>query len=176
MLSGFSLRPDDGAYFPARVLRIELVEDVYERCHVVFSLAGAVHVIVEGNEPYVRVGEYHIGVHSHLKVIAAQAAHVLDDDRTDRAFVHQFHQPLPARPGERSAGIPVVHELGDVPKTVLLGVPAEHGFLVPDAVGIPLQFIVPRQAAVQCRDPVIFCHIRLSDHRSSSPTIFERAA
>ena len=142
-LASLSFRLENGAYLAARVFGVELVENVDERRHVVFSLIVAVNAVVDGDEADVGVRENHLRVHTDLQIITTEAAHILYDNRANLAVIHQFHEPVPVRAVEGRAAVAIVHEQGCVAETVIIRVLLQHGFLVLDAVGIALQFIVP---------------------------------
>ena len=50
--------------------------------------------------------------------------------------------------GESGSGDSIVREMGRVGETVAAGVIFQHGFLVADGVGFPIQFIVTAQSLV----------------------------
>ena len=85
-----------------------------------------VHAVVDGDEADVVIGEVLLRVVAHLQVFAAQAGHVLDDDRRDVAQLDVLQQPLEVRAVEVRAGVPVVHVDAGIQQTVLLGVAQEH--------------------------------------------------
>ena len=65
---GFEHSPD----FAAGILGIELIENVDERCHVIFGAVDAVHAVVDGDEADVGIGKDHLGVHTDLQIISAK--------------------------------------------------------------------------------------------------------
>ena len=54
------------------ILGIELIENVDERCHVIFGAVDAVHAVVDGDEANIGIGKDHLSVHADLKVVSAQ--------------------------------------------------------------------------------------------------------
>ena len=121
-LAGLPFRFENGAYLPACVLGIELIENVDERCHVVFSLIIAVNAVADGDKSYVSVRKYHLRVHSDFQVITTEAAHIFYDDSADLAVVHQFHKPVPIRSVEGRTAVAIVHEQGCIAETVIVRV------------------------------------------------------
>ena len=70
--------------------------------------ACAVHAVIDGNEMNAKLRENNIGIHSHLEIIAPEAAHVLYDDALDPSCLDVGKHTLEARTVEVCAGIAVV--------------------------------------------------------------------
>ena len=106
--------------FLAGVLGIKLVENVDERGQIAFLLIGAVHTVVDGDEADIRLRECYLGVEADLQVITTQAAHVLDDDRSDAACIHLSNHALEVRSVEGCAAVPVIYKEAGVAETIVI--------------------------------------------------------
>ena len=95
-------------YLAAGVLCIELIENIDERRHVVLRAVDAVNTVVDGNETNVVVGEYHLGIHTDLQVIASKTAHILDDNRANKPVINHSTESIPVRAVEVRAAVPVI--------------------------------------------------------------------
>ena len=71
------------AYFVAGVLGIPLVHYVEERGKVVILRFVAVHAVIDCNKAYLLLGEQNLGIKADLKIVSAETAHILDDNRAD---------------------------------------------------------------------------------------------
>ena len=71
------------AYFVAGVLGIPLVHYVEERGEVVILWFVAVHAVIDCDKAYLLLGEQNLGIKADLKIVSAETAHILDDNRTD---------------------------------------------------------------------------------------------
>ena len=117
-----ALRLEHSLYFPAGVFGVELVENVDEGRHVVFRAVDTVHAVVDGDEADVVGREKHLRVHTDLKVVPSEAAHIFHNYRSYLSVLgHGFHF---AKRGtvEGRAGVAVVYEELGMQQPVLLGV------------------------------------------------------
>ena len=128
-LASIALCLKHGLDLPAGILGIELVEDVDEGRHVVFRAVDAIHTVVDGDEADIVGWEHHLGVHAHLQVIPAEAAHVLYDDDADFVLIDQAEEPLPIRSGEIRPAVTIVHEIHSIREIMVISVLFEDGFL-----------------------------------------------
>ena len=71
------------AYFVAGVLGIPLVHYVEERGEVVILWFVAVHAVIDCDKAYLLLGEQNLGIKADLKIVSAETAHILDDNRAD---------------------------------------------------------------------------------------------
>lgn len=71
------------AYFVAGVLGIPLVHYVEERGKVVILRFVAVHAVIDCDKAYLLLGEQNLGIKADLKIVSAETAHILDDNRAD---------------------------------------------------------------------------------------------
>ena len=55
------------------------------------------HAVIDGNEMNAKLRENNIGIHSHLEIIAPEAAHVLYDDALDSPGLDVSKHTLEAR-------------------------------------------------------------------------------
>lgn len=108
-LAGIALRLEHSLYFPAGVFGVELVENVDEGRHVVFRAVDTVHAVVDGDEADVVGREKHLRVHTDLKVVPSEAAHILDDDDADFVLVDHADEPLPIRSVEIGPTVAIVY-------------------------------------------------------------------
>ena len=76
-------REKSSAYFVAGVLGIPLVHYVEERGEVVILWFVAVHAVIDCDKAYLLLGEQNLGIKADLKIVSAETAHILDDNRTD---------------------------------------------------------------------------------------------
>ena len=86
--AGISFGTEHSLDFFAGVFGIELVENVDERRHVIVHLIGTVYTVIDGDEADIVVWEHHLRVHTYLKIIPSQSAHILHDNGTDTPFVN----------------------------------------------------------------------------------------
>ena len=85
----------------------DVLEHIADRGKLTFA-ACAVHAVIDGNEMNAKLRENNIGIHSHLEIIAPEAAHVLYDDALDPSCLDVGKHTLEARTVEVCAGITVV--------------------------------------------------------------------
>ena len=71
------------AYFVAGVLGIPLVHYVEERGEVVILRLVTGHAVIDCNKAYLLLGEQNLGIKADLKIVSAETAHILDDNRAD---------------------------------------------------------------------------------------------
>ena len=119
-LSSLALCLEYGTDFLARILGVELVHDVEERGEIALGLACAVHAVVDGNEPHIRLRECYLGVVSHLQIVPSETAQVLYDKRPDPAFIDHADEPLPIRSCEGGPTVAIVHEELGVAESVII--------------------------------------------------------
>ena len=151
-LSGIALGPEYSFHLLAGVLSVEFIENVDERGHIIINLILAVHTVVDGDEADIVGREHHLRVHADLKVIPAEAAHILDDDDSNLVFIDQAGKPLPIRSGEIRPAVTIVHEVHGIREIVVISVLFEDGLLIHNGVTLPLKVIVTREPAVQGSD------------------------
>ena len=157
------------AHLAADVSGVKLVHHVAERGQLrgLVHAGDSVHAVVDGNEADVVIGEVLLRVVAHLQVLAAQAGHVLDDDRRDVAQLDVLQQPLEVRAVEVCAGVAVVHVDAGIQQTVLLGVAQEHLLLVGNGIALFVRAVVAAETAVEgCDAGQFFAFARLFAHSS----------
>ena len=71
------------AYFVAGVLGIPLVHYVEERGEVVILRFVTAHAVIDCNKAYLLLGEQNLSIKADLKIVSAETAHILDDNRAD---------------------------------------------------------------------------------------------
>lgn len=98
----------------------DVLHDVEERGEIALGLACAVHAVVYGNEPHIRLRECYLGVVSHLQIIPSETAQVLYDKRPDPAFIDHTDEPLPIRSCEGGPTVVIVHEELGVAESVII--------------------------------------------------------
>ena len=74
----------------------DVLEHIADRGKLTFA-ACAVHAVIDGNEMNAKLRENNIGIHSHLEIIASEAAHVLYDDALDPSCLDVGKHTLEAR-------------------------------------------------------------------------------
>ena len=114
----------------------------------------------------VSLNEVNIGVLTNLKVLPAEAGHVLDDQCSYLLRFYERHDLLPAGAVEVGAGVAVIVDEPRICEAFIGGVLFKEQSLILDAVGVvlltaSLLHILLAQAAVE--DGVFFlaCHIFL---------------
>lgn len=85
----------------------DVLEHIADRGKLTFA-ACAVHAVIDGNEMNAKLRENNIGIHSHLEIIAPEAAHVLYNDTLDPPSLDVGKHTLEARTVEVCAGITIV--------------------------------------------------------------------
>lgn len=151
-LTRFALGLEHRSDLLAGVLGVPFVDDIEERGKIAVLLIGTVYAVVDGDEADISAGQNYLGVVTHLEVISAQSAHVLDNDSANLTLVHKGHQALPIRAVKVGSGVAIVHEEHGVAETVAISVLLQNGFLVDNGVAVTLQLIITGQAAVQGGD------------------------
>ena len=119
----------------ACVLGIELVEDVDERCHVVIHLICAVHTVIDGDKADIVVREHHLRVHTDLKIITPETAHILDDDRADLSLVDERNEPSPIGTVEVRAGLNISNALCNLMNVVFIALGHAVGIIIGQMLG-----------------------------------------
>ena len=59
---------------------IPLVYDVKERCEVAVILTVRIHSVIDSYEPHISIRKFDLRVHSDLKIIPSETAHILNND------------------------------------------------------------------------------------------------
>ena len=75
----------------------DVLHDVQKRSEVIVLRGGAVHIVVDSYETNAKLRENNIGIHSHLEIIAPEAAHVLYNDALDPSCLDVSKHTLEAR-------------------------------------------------------------------------------
>ena len=107
MLAGLAFALPCSANLFGGIAGIHFVEHIADRGKLTFA-ACAVHAVIDGNKMNAKLRENNIGIHSHLEIIASEAAHVLYDDALDPPCLDVGKHTLEARTVEVCAGITVV--------------------------------------------------------------------
>lgn len=61
----------------------DVLHYVEERGKVVILWFVAVHAVIDCDKAYLLLGEQNLGIKADLKIVSAETAHILDDNRTD---------------------------------------------------------------------------------------------
>ena len=72
------------------------------------------------NETDIVLWKCDLSVHSHFQIVTPDPAHIFGYDDAYFALVHKSHHALPIRSLEVRAGVSVIHEILDVPKSLFL--------------------------------------------------------
>lgn len=131
-LSGIALRLKHSLDFPAGILGVELVENIDEGRHVVFRAVDTVHAVVDGDEADIVGREKHLRIHTDLKVVPSEAAHILYDDDADFVLVDHADEPLPIRSVEIGPTVTIIHEIHRIREILVISVLFENGLLERD--------------------------------------------
>ena len=102
------------------------INDIQKRSEIVILLRCAVDAVVDGDESYVIRRKIHFGVLADLKIISAEAGHILYDHTVYLAVVDVGNHSLKARTVEVCATVTVVNILIDHREIVVFCVPLEH--------------------------------------------------
>ena len=127
----------------------DVLEHIADRGKLTFA-ACAVHAVIDGNEMNAKLRENNIGIHSHLEIIAPEAAHVLYDDALDPPCLDVGKHTLEARTVEVRAGITVILVIMAVGgNPVILAVAFQNLLLVRYGVTFTIQLIFLRKSLIQ---------------------------
>ena len=96
MLAGLAFALPCSANLFGGIAGIHFVEHIADRGKLTFA-ACAVHAVIDGNEMNAKLRENNIGIHSHLEIIAPEAAHVLYNDTLDPPSLDVGKHTLEAR-------------------------------------------------------------------------------
>lgn len=116
----------------------DVLENVDERRHVVVHLICTVYTVIDGDEADIVVRENHLRVHTHLKIVPSQSAHIFHDNGTDTPFVDHTEQALPVRTIKICSAVTIVYEISRIGESVIVGILFQNSFLVHDAVAFTL--------------------------------------
>ena len=116
----------------------DVLENVDERRHVVVHLICTVYTVIDGDEADIVVREHHLRVHTHLKIVPSQSAHIFHDNGTDTPFVDHTEQALPVRTIKICSAVTIVYEISRIGESVIVGILFQNSFLVHDAVAFAL--------------------------------------
>ena len=61
----------------------DVLHYVEERGEVVILQLVTVHAVIDCNKAYLLLGEQNLGIKADLKIVSAETAHILDDNRAD---------------------------------------------------------------------------------------------
>ena len=134
--TSLSLETNHRASLLAAVFSIELVHQIPEGREVIGRLVQAVHAIVDGDKAHTIAWEDEFRVLTHLKVLAAQSGHVLDDQCFHLTVFHQLHDMLPAWAVEVRSRVTVVIQEEGVGESFLSCILLEQKFLILNTVRV----------------------------------------
>ena len=86
--------------------------------------------------------EKHLRVHTDLKVVPSEAAHILDDDDAYFVLVDYADEPLPIRSVEIGPTVAIVHEIHRIREILVISVLFENGLLIHNGVTLPVKVIL----------------------------------
>ena len=160
MLAGLAFTLPCSANLLRGIAGIHFVEHIADRGKLTFA-ACAVHAVIDGNEMNAKLRENNIGIHSHLEIIAPEAAHVLYDDALDPPCLDVGKHTLEARTVEVCAGITVVLVIMAVGgNPVILAVAFQNLLLVRYGVAFTIQLIFLRKSLIQSGQTFFLCFRR----------------
>lgn len=117
---------------------IEVIEQVAERSEIVIS-SGTVHTIIYGDKADITARKDKFRITSHLQVIPAEPAHILDDKIFHQTLLYKGESLLYTGAVKICPGITVIGQDANVLKTMLLCISGEDGPLVCNAVALAVQ-------------------------------------
>ena len=160
MLAGLAFALPCSANLFGGIAGIHFVEHIADRGKLTFA-ACAVHAVIDGNEMNAKLRENNIGIHSHLEIIAPEAAHVLYNDTLDPPSLDVGKHTLEARTVEVCAGITIVLVIMAVGgNPVILAVAFQNLLLVRYGVTFTIQLIFLRKALIQSGQTFFLCFRR----------------
>lgn len=127
--ASLSLETNHRASLLAAVFGIELVHQIPEGREVIGGLVQAVHAVVDGDKAHTIAWEDEFRVLTHLKVLAAQSGHILDDQCFHLTVFHQLHDLLPAWTVEIRSRVTVVIQEEGVGESFLSCILLQQKFL-----------------------------------------------
>ena len=74
-------KKSDSAEYPSQTAYV--LHYVEERGKVVILRFVAVHAVIDCDKAYLLLGEQNLGIKADLKIVSAETAHILDDNRAD---------------------------------------------------------------------------------------------
>lgn len=149
-LAAHTLCLEHGADFLARVFRVPFVYDVAERSKIVV-LAFAVYTVIDGDKPYIKFRKADFGIHAHLKVVAPETGHILDNDHAYKAVFDIGKHFLKAGAVEARTRITIVFIDFILGNIMVLRVLFEDFDLMGNGVAVALVIIVAGEADIECR-------------------------
>ena len=112
----------------------------------------AVHTIRDGNVSHAVAGEEDVDVATCFDVITTKTGKVFGDDAFHGAVFDVGNHALKVRAVEVASCVAIIHIIGIVRKAVVLGIVAEHGFLIADAHTFIFAPVLQGKTAVQSGD------------------------
>ena len=76
--------------------------------------------------------EKHLGVEADFKIVSADTAHALGKQNAYLVGFDKLDHPLPVRPVEVRAAVPIVHKILDVREALLISISSEDSLLRED--------------------------------------------
>ena len=146
--ASFTLSSLHGSYFSACVTGIEIVEVILDSRKIADTV-DAVHAIVYGNKTHIVLWEGYLHQHSRLQIISAESGLVFYNNDSDLSAFHISHESFEIGAVEVCTRISVIDIKANVWEAVFLGVLLQYQFLIGNAVGFALLFILLRQTAVK---------------------------
>ena len=77
--------------FPAGILGVEFVEQIFERYKIVFSVE-AVYVVVDGDKPYTVAGEHQLSQFPDFQIFTSKPGQILDDQGPHHTALNEAHR------------------------------------------------------------------------------------
>ena len=85
-------------------------------------MIGTVYPIIDGNKSDICIGQENLRIITYLEIVSAKPAHILDNNRTDPAFVYQSHKALPIWTVKIGSRIAIVYKEHGVQKAIIISV------------------------------------------------------
>ena len=141
----------------AGILGVQLICPVSDGIEVGAALHQGVHSIIDGDEADALRGQIEFCQLAHLQILAAQAGHILDDQRVHLVRFDHLNDLFPGRPLEVRPAVTIVRQEYGVFKTIISSVFLQQQALVYDRIRIAHPGVLLTEPSVENRI-FLACH------------------
>lgn len=108
----------------------DVLHYVEERGKVVILWFVAVHAVIDCDKAYLLLGEQNLGIKANFKIVSAETAHILDDNRADFSGFGYCKHCLKSGTVEVTPCVTVIGKMLDVRHTAFAGKIFEKSLLI----------------------------------------------
>ena len=108
----------------------DVLHYVEERGKVVILWFVAVHAVIDCDKAYLLLGEQNLGIKANFKIVSAETAHILDDNRADFSGFGYCKHCLKSGTVEVTPCVTVIGKMLDVCHTAFAGKIFEKSLLI----------------------------------------------